>query len=358
MSETEPNPEGARVLARIAERLGTRAPTLDYLFNPDPARGLAYMETPKVACTAIKQYMQDKAADPEAGLLPADVHDRGNSPLPMASTLPPALQRTLLLGAARRFSFTRNPYTRVLSAYLDKLVANEWERARHLPRLGFGPKARPTLLQVLRALKAQPEHSRDIHFARQCRLLLAGDVAYDFLGSFETFAADFQRMKTQFYGDDDPNPYRRIGMRHATGAGEKVAQYFGAEEIALVQDLFVGDFELLGYSTDIAAAAEPPRRAEGLPLSADLSARVIGVPPPGEDPDGFTARLQAAMAEGRMTALRAAELFLRAGLEAIGRPEAARLHGEGIELLRRLAMPVRIEQELAGFRAALARAGA
>ncbi|WP_161555778.1 sulfotransferase family 2 domain-containing protein [Mangrovicoccus ximenensis] len=253
--DTSRRPGRRQALGQLAARLGTAPGALDYLVHPDPARRVAYVETPKVACTAIKAFLQDRAGGRKEG----DVHDRATSPLPLLSSLPPATRRAALLGRWQRFSFTRNPYARLLSGYLDKIVANDWERARHLPRLGFAADARPALAQMLAALARIPESARDIHFAPQSRLLMLGQVDYALLGAFESFGRDFAEMQRRFYGAE-AGSYAAIGQRHATGAAGKLAEHFGPAEIRLAQELYAEDFDALGYPPDPARALEPPMR--------------------------------------------------------------------------------------------------
>ncbi|MBE3636807.1 sulfotransferase family protein [Mangrovicoccus algicola] len=249
-----------QALAQIAARLGTAPARLDYLVNPDPARRIAYIETPKVGCTAIKAFLQDRAAPPPGPGTARDVHDRAASPLPRLSALPPATRRAVLSGRWRRFSFTRNPYARLLSGYLDKIVTNDWERARHLPRLGFATDARISLATFLEALEEVPPPRRDIHFAAQSELLMTGRVDYDFLGAFETFAADFAAMRRRYYGETGGDSYETVGRRHATGAAQKLAAHFGPREIALAARIYAADFAALGYCEDPGRALEPPVR--------------------------------------------------------------------------------------------------
>ncbi|WP_172329540.1 sulfotransferase family 2 domain-containing protein [Mangrovicoccus sp. HB161399] len=302
-------PRGA--LGQIAARLGAAPAQLDYLVNPDPLRRIAYVETPKVACTAVKAFMQDRAGGRKDG----DVHDRATSPLPVLSAMPPSTRRATLSGRWQRFSFTRNPYSRLLSGYLDKIVANDWERARHLPRLGFAPDARPSLAEFLGALARIPEPQRDIHFALQSRLLCLGDIGYGFLGAFESFETDFAEMKRRLYGDASGGSYAAIGKRHATGAAEKLAAQFGPRETALAAELYAADFELLGYPRKLADAALPPERSAPPGVSAHLAARREGLPSPVAGPKAFADALEDRVRAGSLHPLRAAELAARAGAE-------------------------------------------
>ncbi|WP_138464234.1 sulfotransferase family protein [Poseidonocella sp. HB161398] len=308
MDRTARQPAKKRVpLAGLSARLGVNGRQLDYLVNPDLARGIAYIETPKVACTAIKAYMQSRA-----GTVPAVVHDRDASPLPRLSALKIADRWATLAGPVRRFGFTRNPFTRVLSGYLDKIVRNEWERPRHLPRLGFAPDARIDFATFLQALAAIPDAERDIHFARQTRLLMIGDVSYDFLGAFERFDADFAEMKRRYYGAPQEDATAGTGRHHATSANSRLAEFFGPREIRLAQEIYALDFALLDYSAELADAAAPPARMAAPERSVRLAARHLGLPDPAADIAGFDAALDAERAAGRLGAERVADLRERA----------------------------------------------
>jgi Sulfotransferase family len=249
----------AEALDLLAQNFGTTAAKLNYLIHYDQDHNVAYFETPKVACTSIKKYMQDKVYGTprnleEKGL----VHDRSLSPIQPLQDYEPDIIKAVFFGDVRRFSFVRNPYSRILSGYLDKIVTNQWEKDRHLPTLGFAPNATPSLSEFLEALKRLPQDDHDIHFAKQSTLLQAKHVTYDFLGRFERFDEDFARLKDLFYNDTTNDNYATFGKHHASNAGDKVNTYFGTAERDLVLDMYGADFELLGYSTDIKKSSEPP----------------------------------------------------------------------------------------------------
>lgn len=245
---------------RLSRRFALRYSTLDYTVHLDDARRIAYFETPKVACTSIKKYMMDRRVGgcmtlPETGA----VHDRSRSPLRALSDLPPRDQQAILGPSWQRFTFVRNPFTRFLSAYLDKLVQNDWERSRLLPQLGFAPNARPSLTEVLRYLEQIPDPDRDVHFMTQARLTgAAGRLNFAWLGCFERFGSDFLSLKVSLYSDDSKDTYEHFGRHHASDAGGKLELYAESEARSLLLHLYGCDFALFGYSTRLEDALLPP----------------------------------------------------------------------------------------------------
>ena len=236
-------------LKREIERdYGLRFPTYNYTVNIDDRRRIAYFETPKVACTSIKKYMRDRYDDRPVDLASSAVHDRKTSPLKQLSALSATEARAVFGPTYRRFTFVRNPYTRILSAYLDKLITNEWERRRHLPALGFPLDVRPSFIEFLNKLSNISDGVRDIHYMTQTRLtghINGLDLSY--VGRFENFRDDFMRLKRDFFSDPSTDDYASFGRHHASNASEQIANFYGADEAALVRDIYAIDFIAFGY---------------------------------------------------------------------------------------------------------------
>lgn len=246
--------------ARLSQRFTLQYSTLDYTVHLDNARRIAYLETPKVACTSIKKYMMDQRVDgilvlPDRGA----VHDRSRSPLRALSDLSHRDQQAVFGPGWRRFTFLRNPFTRFLSAYLDKLVQNDWERRRLLPHLGFAPDARPDPAEVLCHLAQMPDADRDVHFMTQTGLTGAvGQLSFAWLGCFERFDKDFLSFKHALYGDVSDDTYAQFGRHHASDAGNKLDFYDDPKARSLLLDVYGGDFALFGYSTRLEDALLAP----------------------------------------------------------------------------------------------------
>lgn len=239
---------------QIEQRLEVAFPRANYLTHIDDRRRLVYVETPKVACTSIKKFMMDQYAGDSFPLEnKSHVHNRTISPLKQISELTTEDALAVYGPDFQRFSFVRNPFSRLLSGYLDKLVTNEYERNRHLPMMGFEPGSHPTLLDFLERLAKMTDVSRDIHFTTQSALLMVNRVDYTFIGRFEGFRQDFLRMQNLLYGiKHSDQSYEDFGKHHASNANEKLAQYYGPREVDLVLEIYHADFDFFGYSKDLA----------------------------------------------------------------------------------------------------------
>lgn len=247
---------GALDRAKIEEKLNTNFASVNYLTHIDAERKFAYIETPKVACTSIKKFMMDQVVEGDFHLENNnEVHNREISPLLQLAELdmPSALE--VWSPAYRRFSFVRNPFSRLLSGFLDKLITNEYERQRHLPMMGFKQGYVPKLLEFLERLAEKHDADRDIHFRTQSALLMLESVDYDFIGRFERFDRDFLWLQQAFYGAHLPNEaYESFGKHHASDANSKILLYFGEREAQLVRDIYATDFENFEYPLDLARA--------------------------------------------------------------------------------------------------------
>lgn len=244
------------------------ADTVEYLVNISPAADMLFFEVPKAGCTTIKMAMQ-YAERPGHMPDPRHVHDREKSPLARISDIdapPEAIFRGPMF---YRFAFVRNPYSRILSAYLDKLVHNEWERQKRLPALGFASDAHPSFARFLEIIASGDPTRLDIHWMPQSILLNPDYVEYDDIFRFEDFEAGLEkimhrlRIDRRHWGDIAP-----AGRRHGTGASDLLDEYYSEREIDLVSRIYGADFERFGYEPgNLRQLGATPRRQVHGPLS-------------------------------------------------------------------------------------------
>jgi hypothetical protein len=223
----------------------------NYICHWSPRLRYVYVETPKVACTTIKRVLQAAELGPDrAAERPADVHERRRSPLLSPRADPDAFVAAMQDAAVFRFGFVRNPFSRALSCWLDKMVKNGFERARLAPKLGLDPDSPPAFADFLSAVAEQADVSRDIHWATQTYLLRPNRVRYSFIGRFEFFRPQFlavcTRLGIEDYAGDLPDTW------HATDASAKVREHVGAREADLIREIYRDDFGNFGYGWDMA----------------------------------------------------------------------------------------------------------
>jgi hypothetical protein len=241
------------------------------LFQPGPLGGslvasrnlpYIYVNNPKCGCSTVRRTLW--AAEHALGLVGAPGH-------------PHELQAQLPFDSGTQcwdrdepqfvFTFVRNPYARVLSAYLDKAVGfrdpNVWVHfaARH----GLGQDDEPSFGEFLNLIAAESPERMDPHWRPQTYATGIGVVPYDFVGALETFEEDLRFVIRRVFGHQMPID---AFMGHKTGAAQQIAKYYGRAEKALVQRIYEIDFAELGYGTrlDHPERRSIARRPRGEPL--------------------------------------------------------------------------------------------
>ena len=137
-----------------------------------------------------------------------------------------------------RFVFVRNPYTRTLSAYLDKVE-------RRAIR-----KDKPTSFKsFLYELEAGRLYS-NAHWAPQSDLLLIPVDQFNFIGRTESFDSDINTVKNQLLNNKSDEPVKSV-LSNATNATGKLDRYYDDETIELVRSLYRQDFDTFDYPLNL-----------------------------------------------------------------------------------------------------------
>ena len=218
----------------------------NYICHWSKKHRYVYVETPKVACTTVKKVLQaaeiNEAFSAEGT---GRVHDRALSPLLRPSDDVAGFLAAVASKEFCQFCFVRNPYTRVLSCYLEKMTKNPLERKRLAPALGFTSEELPSFLSFLEAIREQSDEERDIHWAPQTHLLRPNRIRYAFIGRFESFRQHFRCVCAQL--DINQFASELPDTDHATRASEQVNLYLGHKEAELIQEIYERDFSNFGY---------------------------------------------------------------------------------------------------------------
>lgn len=151
------------------------------------------------------------------------------------------------------FTFVRNPYSRILSGYLEKFLRPEREWDRFRTELAFEPeiKSNPvSFVEFLRRVREYPACDLNPHFTPQWYILgLDRSMKYDFIGRLENMSSDLPYVLSRLDADKATEILHQAP--HARNATEKLKQYYSEEEQALVAEIFDDDFKYFGYGYDL-----------------------------------------------------------------------------------------------------------
>lgn len=224
-------------------------------------KNFIFLYIPKVACTnwkSIFRYMQGEIDY----LNPQKAHSRTESGLVFLSSL--KNKKDLLRDdKIKKYTFIRNPFTRILSAYLNKCSEEAYNQPYFKAiqdELRFYQKnilksnlasTRIEFFTFLHWLKySDSEYINNEHWIPQIDIIGEDLLIYNYVGRFENLAIDSQIIldavdcKILFPTQEEVNFM-------PTNASDKILNYYRQKEINLVLDIFQKDFELLGYSTKI-----------------------------------------------------------------------------------------------------------
>jgi Sulfotransferase family len=218
---------------------------------------------PKVACTnwksvlrylmGHKDYLDNQLA-----------HDRKRGGLRYLDLDGPDLA-ILQDAGIRKFTFVRDPYTRALSGYLNKVekrlaMVNAPENGDHFLKVTKEiDRFRQEKLDMARypatnfevfllfLLQSGSYLRNDEHWQTQTALLGWPHVAFDFIGRFERLEDD-ARTLLGLMGCDIPFPTHAEVRFPATGATDKLATYLTSDCAGLIEEIYAEDFKNLNYA--------------------------------------------------------------------------------------------------------------
>lgn len=150
------------------------------------------------------------------------------------------------LDALHLFVIVRNPYARVLSAFLDK-----FRLARYRQRHGDFPLT-PEGFGAFLAYLESGGLRRDAHWDLQTRLMMLPLSGYDSVIRFETFRTGLRALLERrglTVPETALDSLFPSDETKQTRADRRLHQFYDADRVAAVQRLFAPDFAALGYDT-------------------------------------------------------------------------------------------------------------
>ena len=240
----------------------------DYFANPSFANKYFFMENPKVASTTLLKALQSQELGNGSEGHKHPPHDREKSPIPLISELNDEDQwRMYFSDEIFRFSFVRNPYSRLLSGYLSKIDTHWSPEAEAKALKNHVPK-----VQILATIKgvsrddivdinepvsfdefvevvcSESGKSMNPHWKPQVEQMLVNTINFDFLGRFENFAEDYAYVSEKLFGVEGS---QLEVSANRTSSSSKLDRFYNPDIQKKVFERFEADFESLGYSEDI-----------------------------------------------------------------------------------------------------------
>jgi hypothetical protein len=147
------------------------------------------------------------------------------------------------------FSFVRDPYSRLASAYLEKVRrASREGRAKQIVHRYYRRDldAEVSFLEFCAFLEERGLY-KDAHWYPQVTFIPIGADQLHFLGRVESLDEDLRRVFRDVFHDETVAVASKV--RHATGATERMKSLYCKATVEIVQRVYRADFADLGYPT-------------------------------------------------------------------------------------------------------------
>ena len=209
------------------------------------AQRAVWIEVPKVACSSIKVVLAD--------LLGIDLASVGGNPhkgsFPEPTSRP---TESVLYPGLFSFAFVRNPWSRLVSCYRDKILGEVPDFTSFHPTRGVAHclarfpafRAGMSFDDFITAVAAIPDAEADEHFRAQYTFVTSasGAIGIDFVGRFETLAGDFRHVFDRLHLSCPTLPH----VQAAPSPG-RYPEYYTPRTRNIVADRFREDVSLFGY---------------------------------------------------------------------------------------------------------------
>jgi len=213
-----------------------------------------YVETAKVACSTIKLTLQRLELENINFTRERfqDIHNREFSPLLRIQQIP-NFPSFIENPSYFRFCFVRNPYTRLLAAYLNKIEGNSrLEKELILQQLGYNRRdlaISVSFAEFVAAIEAQPPSMMNNHWRHQYYSTFQDSINYQFIGRLENFNDDFSYVLERL--GKGTHKYYTPEVRHQTSSASKLREYYTEDLVNKVYALYEKDFLYFGYDKEL-----------------------------------------------------------------------------------------------------------
>ena len=238
--------------ARLQELRSHHRRLMDVLFFVSLKHGYLYAQAPKVASSTLNQRLI--ALELKGTGIAYDEEALHLAPYRAVHVRPFQMTRGMLVKAffgpgTYRFCFVRDPYARVLSAYLDKVGYKRDTAAlifAHYGRDRADPETDVSFAEFIAWLEAQRDQigQWNPHWRPMARLLRPDLIQYDLIGRLETFEADFATLSARI---GQSPAAEAVAVPHLTRAADRLAEFYTTGLREKVAALYAEDFAAFSY---------------------------------------------------------------------------------------------------------------
>lgn len=179
------------------------------------------------------------------------LHDRQSAPLLSPFQLPDDLMEEVFTSPKYfRFSVVRNPYSRLLSCYLDRIVpANSAPYRQLMLEMGKPAGTQLSFAEFIETICKQKPYDQNNHWRLQTCEICTEAIHYDFVGKQESFAVDMAQVWSHIAsGRKIPNFASENKAPSITSASKHLGEYYTPELVEMVREAYREDFATFGYS--------------------------------------------------------------------------------------------------------------
>jgi hypothetical protein len=237
--------------ADVSEFFSISHGTVNYSVYISEKYKYIYIETPKVCCSTIKRTLVSYEISPRVINDGESVHTAATKELGSIKNYE-TLGELLRSDEYFKFCFIRNPYSRLLSCYLNKFTSENSHFDDWAKSIELDSNLPISFEDFVTALTKGSNLQVNGHWAPQTELL-GFDVngfKFDFIGRMDDFTADFELVKNKIFNLKRNTSFEKDNRSSVTSAGKKIEKYLNDESRQIIQKLYKDDFDNLLYSSD------------------------------------------------------------------------------------------------------------
>lgn len=203
----------------------------------------------KAANSTVKHYLYTEELK-GTGIKYRTVHERLNSPLVSPFQLDESLLSEVLYSERYfKFTFVRNPYSRILSCFLDRIQDKRSAPYKELVRwagceVGYDFEFN----EFVELICAQSDYEQNNHWRLQYADAMCGLINYDFIGKQETFSIDMGSVWGKIFPASLIEDFSAINKSPSkTDSRKRLNEYWSEDLMSKFSSRYEKDFEYFGY---------------------------------------------------------------------------------------------------------------